>query len=154
MKKIIFLDIDGVLNSSRYDKIRGQNDGNIDESRMPLLKELVEKTNARIVLSSTWRSHWERDCDTLDEKGRELNRVFGKYGLEISDKTPFLEKYDRANEIRLWLKNHSGEFDRFVIIDNEFGGWAELEPYLVKTDFLIGRGLEKRHIDKAIEILS
>ena len=32
--KIIFLDIDGVLNSVRYDRQRTVNQGNIDETRL------------------------------------------------------------------------------------------------------------------------
>ena len=36
--KIVFLDIDGVLNSQAYDRVRGLYDGVIDESRLPLLK--------------------------------------------------------------------------------------------------------------------
>ena len=36
--KIIFLDIDGVLNSSRYDEERAFLDGAIDESRLTLSK--------------------------------------------------------------------------------------------------------------------
>ena len=56
--KILFLDIDGVLNSRAYDCRRNWNDKtNIDETRLPLVKEIVEKTGAEIVLTSTWRRH-------------------------------------------------------------------------------------------------
>lgn len=154
MKKIIFLDIDGVLNSARYDRQRGEKDGNIDESRLALLSELVKETSAEIVLSSTWRKHWDNDDSASDDTGKELNRVFEKYGLKISDKTPVFKKDDRPKEIREWIKEHFEEIERFVIIDDTFGGFEELEPNLVKTDFGIGRGLEIRHIEKAKEILN
>ena len=51
--KIIFLDIDGVLNSRQYDAVRGAGDGNIDTSRLPLLKELIDTTGAMVVLTTT-----------------------------------------------------------------------------------------------------
>ncbi len=51
--KIIFLDIDGVLNSRTYDRKRNWNEQtDIDESRLPLVKEIVDSTGAEIVLSS------------------------------------------------------------------------------------------------------
>ena len=54
--KILFLDIDCVLNSREYDCRRNWNDQtNIDETRLPLVKEIVKKTGAEIVLTSTWR---------------------------------------------------------------------------------------------------
>ena len=58
--KIIFLDIDGVLNSAKYDKKRTADDGNIDTTRLPLLKHIVDSTKAKIVLTSTWRKFWEK----------------------------------------------------------------------------------------------
>ena len=154
-RKKIFLDIDGVLNSARYQRVRQENDGNIDETRMPLLKELVEQTGADIVLSSTWRLHWGQTENECDAVGRELNELFANYGLIITDKTPVLEySYMRADEIQAWLDMHKEEYDRFVILDDTFSGWCELQNYLVKTDFLIQRGLEHHHIEKAIEILN
>ena len=59
--KVIFLDIDGVLNSLAYDRGRKENDGNIDETRLPLIKQIVDETQAKIVLSSSWRTHWNKD---------------------------------------------------------------------------------------------
>ena len=58
--KIIFLDIDGVLNSRIYDRKRNRDElTDIDETRLPLVKELVAATGAKIVLSSSWRVHWD-----------------------------------------------------------------------------------------------
>lgn len=87
--KIIFLDIDGVLNSTKYDRERKQNDGNIDITRLALLKRLVDSTNAKIVLTSTWRKFWESDKKIISKTGAEIDRVFASQGLEIFDKTPF-----------------------------------------------------------------
>ena len=45
------------------------------------------------------------------------------------------------------------DVDAFVIIDDIKFGWYELAPFVVNTDYRIGRGLEQRHIEKAIKIL-
>ena len=45
--KILFLDIDGVLNSRAYDRRRNWDEQtNIDETRLPLLREIVDRTGA------------------------------------------------------------------------------------------------------------
>ena len=149
--KVIFLDIDGVLNSRAYDRTRGERDGNIDESRLPLLKELVYKTNANIVLSSTWRFHWNRNGAQTEQEGMELEQTFLKYGLTIYDKTPIVNN-DRAAEITAWL-DLNPDVERFVILDDIVFGWDKLQPNVVNTDYYIARGLEQTHIEKALELL-
>ena len=48
--KVIFMDIDGVLNTN--------SDREISNDKLKLLSELVSKTGAEIVLSSSWRNWW------------------------------------------------------------------------------------------------
>ena len=151
--KVIYLDIDGVLNSRRYDAERKTGQGNIDESRLCLLAGLVERTGAQIVLSSSWRKHWEPDQALCDETGRGLHAVFAKYGLRIGGKTPVKADNDRAAEIRAHLAAHP-QITRFVIIDDEPFGWGTLAERLVKTDARIGRGLEERHLLRAEALLN
>lgn len=91
--KVIFLDIDGVMNTEpRMRELYKQwEDGKItrkeyfrlhdapfDGTILPL-KRIVETTGAKIVLSSTWRSTQER----IDQ----LNRCFGEHGFGIFDIT-------------------------------------------------------------------
>jgi len=149
--KIIFLDIDGVLNSHQYDSGRGTAEGNIDVSRLLLLKQLVDQTGAKIVLTSSWRRHWDPAGKCTDEIGKGLEATFGRLGIDLYDKTPELDN-DRAKEISKWLVMNR-DVDAFVIIDDIKFGWYELAPFVVNTDYRIGRGLEKRHIEKAIKIL-
>ncbi len=154
--KVLFLDIDGVLNSKEYDAERDfDNRQNIDKTRLVLVKELVDKTHAKIVLSSSWRIHWDKDERKCDETGIELNEIFGEYGLKIFDKTPTLNRFDRADEIQAWLSAYGDRVESFVIIDDEVA-WkmSDLRDHLVRTDYMIGRGLEIQHIQKAIEILT
>ena len=149
--KIIFLDIDGVLNSVKYDNERSDGEGNIDISRLSLLKQLADKTDALIVLTSSWRKHWDPSGILTDEVGKELERTFCDSGVFLFDKTPVLGGH-RSFEISAWLEAHP-EIESFVILDDIKFGWGELDRYVVKTDQRIGRGLEIRHVDKAREIL-
>lgn len=152
-RRIIFLDIDGVLNSLEYDRERMKHDGNIDKTRLVLLRSLIDATNAEVVLTSSWRVHWESDIERCDDIGRDLTVTFGEYGIRISDKTCVMSDKRRSDEIRAWLSEHDGEVERFVIIDDSSGCWGDLEEALVRTDFSVGRGLGERHISRAKRIL-
>lgn len=151
LKKVIFLDIDGVLNSVAYDRTRTEEDGNIDVSRLPLVKQIVDATGAGIVLSSSWRRHWSADGIDCDNIGIRLNNTFYRAGLTISDKTPDIPS--RADAISAWLELHK-ETEAFVILDDEVFGWGDLASKLVRTNSRIGRGLEPHHVETAINILN
>jgi len=151
--KVIFLDFDGVLNSYPYDCQRTSEQGNIDETRLPLLKSIVDAIQAKIVLSSSWRKHWNKDKNLCDTIGREIESLFSKYNLTIFDKTPELSNNDREKEIKLWL-NENKAVSRFVILDDMLLGFGNLQEYLVNTNYRIGRGLEKIHVEKAIKLLN
>lgn len=148
-EKAVFLDIDGVLNSYKYDRERGE-EGNIDKSRLPLIKQLTYATNAKIVLTSSWRKHWSTCPEERDEIGEEIDNTFAEAGLTIYGKTPDIG--DRAIEISEWLKENPN-FTRFVILDDMFGSWGDYDDYLVKTNYRIGRGLGEEHIKAALDIL-
>lgn len=58
MTKVIFLDIDGVLNSNFWNENHQKeiSDGTlIDGEKIKLLAQLVYRTNAKIILHSGWR---------------------------------------------------------------------------------------------------
>ena len=52
MRKVIFLDVDGVLNSNET-LGRSWNES-LEKPLLKLLLKIISKTNAKIVLSSTW----------------------------------------------------------------------------------------------------
>ena len=74
---IIFLDVDGVLNShlyvEQYKDKRGewlnlsQREQNLDPKAVKMLDQLCKDTNSKIVLSSTWR---------LGDDGKLLKEFF------------------------------------------------------------------------------
>lgn len=53
--KVIFLDFDGVMNTF--------NDKILQDDKLALLAEIVDKTQAKIVLSTSWREHWEKTAN-------------------------------------------------------------------------------------------
>lgn len=160
--KVLFLDIDGVLNSREYDRRRDWNaQTNIDETRLPLVKEIIDKTGAKIVLTSSWRRHWSADESLCDDSGRYIARLFAKYDLCIYDKThDFGIGAKRKDEIAAWLSEYAAEaeraeqVERFVILDDYRFGWEELFDYFICTNPNYGLGLEDDHVAKAIKLLN
>ena len=152
--KIIFLDVDGVLNSAEYEKEHIPPSLRLDRSRLPLLRELVIRSGARIVLSSTLRLFWDKSPTLIMDEGSELQAALAEYGLEIYDKTPYLKNTTaRAEEIREWLHLSGDTIDEFVILDDTKDGWGDLLPHTVITDYFVGRGLEARHVADALKAL-
>ena len=149
--RVLFLDIDGVLNSRRYDDERSAADGNVDVTRLPLVRELVERTAAVVVLTSTWRAHWDPLGIQTDEIGAELEATFRRHGIRLYDRTP-MKGGNRPTEIAAWLAAHPTT-QSFVILDDIKLGWGALDDHVIKTDYRIGRGLEPHHVAAAIDIL-
>ena len=58
-EKVIFLDVDGVLNSDEFLKRHTQEIISIDYVK--ILKEIVDRTNAALVLSSSWKCGWSKE---------------------------------------------------------------------------------------------
>lgn len=152
--KIIFLDIDGVFNYVGC-KYKLGHVYFVDPEKIKLLKQLIDKTGAKVILSSTWRYGWmdlNNGCDSSNSRDFvKLRDEFKKYGVEFMDYTPKYSAY-RGDEIDLWLKNWKGEkIESFVIFDDD----NDMNPYmrnLVRTSFT--KGLEQKHINKAMKILN
>lgn len=154
--KVIFLDVDGVLNSAMYEASCTDNctDGYIDLSRVKLLADIVNAADAKIVLSSTWRVDWDKSSELCGEDGKYINQCLAMYGLDVMDKTPFISLFsDRRKEILTWISHHRSEVESFVILDDITGGWNELSGRVVITN-PEGYGLEEEHMQKALELLN
>jgi hypothetical protein len=145
MNKFIFLDIDGVLNNLAT--LRATRDGfGLDPKCLLLLKDIVDKTGAKIVLSSTWRCF---------EKGRvALRRALRINGIpDIIGCTEDL-RTDRKDEILKWIKDKKVDQinDRIAILDDEPD--ACLVPkWFFRTSFE-GDGLTREIADDIITHLN
>jgi len=141
--RIIFLDIDGVLNNKEC--FTGTQLDPIDPNALKLLNRLVMDTDACIVISSSWRIgntlHWIQIM--LEKAGFDFpERIIGAT-IEIIGRNK-----KRGQEIAMWLEQVS--VDSFVIFDDD----DDMEPVqdrLIQTTF--EKGLLKEHIDKAREML-
>ena len=149
--KVIFLDFDGVLNCEKYIQSCEENGVIIDPAKMLLLKKLINATEAEIVLTTSWREHWDKHISKCDNIGIKINEIFKKYDLEIFDKTTKL-KSSREAEIKDWL-NKNIEVGDFVVLDDAFLSADYLDGHFVKTSNYFG-GLDKNDVKKAIEILN
>lgn len=160
--KVIFLDVDGVLNSERFFKERKDKGTDIDKTTIPLLKKIVLATDAKIVLSSTWRTLRPRKGDELFDdlsavhaQFKQLVDALAEFNLEILSYTKdmSLSGWARGNEIRDWLSENSHlNIESFVILDDDGDMCEFTETNLVKTTWL--SGIDKHHVRKAINILN
>src|SRR5574344_2699208 len=121
--KVIFLDIDGVLN---HNGCRNLEMGYyfVEDDLILKLKKIVDDTGAKVVLSSTWREGWNDlryGINTIEARlFKKLNHKLSNYGITFISKTPILENGYRGEEIDLWLHNWKGEpIDSFVILDDD-----------------------------------
>lgn len=118
--KVLFLDIDGVLNTPKMCGRFGFDF--IDNVLVALVARIIKETEAKIVLSSTWR---------VDEKDRSLVvRELAYYGLTIHDCTPVMTDLERRDEIQAWVKQNT--VTRFAILDDMQE--ACIEGSFFKTD--------------------
>lgn len=147
--KVLFLDFDGVLNSQDYRDRYGSMGAGIDKSKMPLLKRLIDSTDAKIVLITSLREYWDKDPDKCDYFGKVINETFAEYGLEIYDKTPVSDIGKREDDIRDWICENSG-IENYVAIDDG----ALFARFLVGHFIQPKDGLEEEHVKKAVEILN
>ena len=157
--KLIFLDVDGVLNSSTTKERCGPYIG-IEQEKVKLLKELVDQTGAFLVLISTWKMFWYRNKkEKQDSLANHLDESLKKYRLKISAKTKDIgDPFDRSegiNELRLRLMmKHHISTNQYVILDDQELGYKAggMMDKWIKTNEQTG--LTKEHIEKAIKLLN
>lgn len=121
--KVLFLDIDGVMNNEDLLYCEGMNA--IGEIFLDRLKHIVLSTDVKIVLSSSWRIGSQHlVADALATRN-----------LELFDITPGDDSVERCEEILEWLNGHP-EVINFAILDDNYG--AKVENHFFKTSFFEG----------------
>lgn len=148
--KIVFLDIDGVLNDDGYFahvKPEAVEWDNIDEEKVKLLKEIQFATGCDFVMSSSWRNGWI--SLRKYKMYKHAYEMFKKYDLDFDDDLARLPNYgygQRAKEIQDYVYDH--KVKHYVVLDDQFVN----DPNLVHVKGSVG--LEKEDVNKAIEILN
>jgi len=157
---IVFLDIDGVLNTHDYLVKQVEQDGissyqaqfNFCPDSLENLKQIVEETDAKIVISSTWRISFKCAYDDPHRKfWKAIMKNLASIGIHkrVIGITPSLnDTRIRGEEIKSWLSNN--QVNNFVIIDDD-SDMVDLMNHLAKYSW--SDGITKEVKDKAINIL-
>ena len=152
MSNIIFLDVDGVLNSINnlievYNKTKKPHSGYdypFDEKCLKNLQTLVEQTKAKLVITSTWRK---------TEEGKEvLLKTLKEYGLdkEVIGYTPVHPSENRESEIKEYLSNLKERINYIILDDYEEMG--EYAKDLIKVS--PQTGLTNKNVEDAVKRLN
>lgn len=149
--KVIFLDIDGVVNCYDTKERAPSKVIGVEQRLIAHIKEIVDATGAKLVLSSTWRKDWA--FDLMDGKDwHYLRDEFAKQDLYFMDYTPSRRDSHRGEEIKEWLTSTEYDVESYVIIDDEmFDIWDLHEGHMVQTSYI--DGIKPGAVKMAIQIL-
>ena len=141
--KVIFVDVDGVLNSDDFiDSVKGKQD--IDIKTVLLLKRAIEETGAKIVMDTSFR---------YTQSFLKVQEMLLQNGI-MFDKTPFIDN-ERGKEIKQYLSEHRKIEDYILLDDVVFSDFDdELLSHLIKMDDTntrgIGKGLQEKDVEEII----
>ena len=168
--KVIFLDFDGVLNSSRYaarlikagKQTQDENGHELfDPDTIKRFNRIVDQTGAKVVVSSSWRYlGLTTMIEIWQDRGLHgqiidmtslyvVDEYIMEHGLEWLTNEAKVGS-PRAVEIEAWLQEHDN-IDRYVILD-DLPMSADLQSHFVQTNPIFG--LSNAQAAKAIKILN
>ena len=146
--KIVFLDVDGVLNSRQgWERDKPETWCYVTPECIDQLKHITEQVpDLYFVFSSTWRRSLPalKFQDLLAQLGVKVKFV-GSTPVpppHFRDLDGLHSDSPRGAEIQAWLDKHGKKVDRFVILDDD-ADMIHLMPHLVQTDFNFGLTAEK-----------
>ncbi|MDE5888687.1 MAG: hypothetical protein K2H20_01565 [Bacilli bacterium] len=148
--KILFLDIDGVLNSwdfvikRKYDLVLSFLSyplSEFDPLAVERVNTILNETNAKLIISSDWRFT------------EGLDNILKKVGLRhpIHDITPYGMGKDRGYEIQEWLDEHD-DVENYAIIDDINNMLDCQQSHFVQTSDI--HGLTEDLMELTIKILN
>ena len=120
---IIFLDIDGVLNTIGDTNLI---ENTFELNKLKLLIKLSDETNSKIVITS--------DRRTLESEREMIGKVFYNYGVNIDYLSLKRTHRKRSDEILYYLKNN--DVNKYVILDDNDLGYSEnneLSSHFINT---------------------
>lgn len=154
--KIIFLDFDGVITTHK-------SKWTLDKNKMKLIKKICDETDAKIVISSSWRRNTlHKTIDYITDINNDLvktpflipDRVIGITPRMYCFKYPNNDNHylcPRGIEIDMYIKEHITSIEKYVIIDDNSDMLLYQKPFFVKTNTLTG--ITGKEVNKAIKIL-
>lgn len=169
MKRIIFLDFDGVLNTEKYQnqlKINGEKRDDdfgslFDPESVKNLKTILDAVpDALLVVTSTWKDVLgEDEIYRLWDERKMPGRLYGltrPYMPDFSSFDPETDDFSimagKGYEVKQWLNGHAKGGCRYVILDDMSYFLPEQQPYHVKVDAF--NGITKDNVAEALSILN
>ena len=121
--KVIFFEVDNVLNFDDSDAEAPSGRKGIAESRVKDLKKLITSSGARLVLIGTWKKDWNFDDSKCTKDGVYLNKKLDRKGLHILDKI----RDDMTDDegITDWINRHPNVTESCVLKDINNIKWTE-----------------------------
>jgi len=136
MKKILFLDFDGVLHNTTSSP-------ELLFNKMGLLIDALQKNPCSIVISSSWRFH--HDLDQLKKYLDPIsNLIIGTTGV------PYVGRFPRYNEIKEYMNQHA-PFADWRALDDSFIEFPKICPELILCN--AKTGITHNEIKKLVEWL-
>ena len=167
MNNVLFLDIDGVLNTDRqHDRCVNLRIAPVDRfgyafdhESIANLKRIIEHTGACIVISSSWKM-WGLDAMQELWANRNLpGKVIGITPNTVSDEMLLSADLDhmdipaiKGSEIKEWLLTYGSPDTHYAILDDFPDMLPEQESHFVQTNPTIG--ITKDDADRIITILT
>ena len=151
MRKIIFLDIDGVLNTERWhcqtasNELQDEYGYKFDPVAVTNLSKIIEETGADIVISSSWKFMGLSKMRKMWKDRKLPGNVIGITPNTVSDE--FLLNVDldnmdimaiRGQEVKEWLMLNKNEITNYVILDDMNDILQEQESHFVWIDPDVG----------------
>lgn len=121
-KKYIFLDIDGVLATTRQfysKKINVWNTYDFDKKCVKVLNEILDESKAIIILSSDWKYHYDLDTMNMIFAGNGIKTMISAFTPSLWDVKYFkLQELEacRSEEIIKYATKH--KMEKWVAIDD------------------------------------
>lgn len=164
--KTVFLDIDHVLTNTDLDNSSflsfDPSKYHLSSINLKWLDVLLEKSQAKIVISSNWRRfeppniYWNFNGKQYASTLEPFKKMYG--GL-IIDMLPKDRHVTKSNALELWIEDNpwfSKTKSKYVILEDDVREGFQIDPVFVKHLVLTDHryGLTKNDVDKALKILS
>lgn len=122
--KVIFFEVDNVLNFPDSDAIAPSGAKGAADSCIKKLRNILTETGARAVLFGKWAKEWDFAESKCTQDGLYLNKKTERKGLHILDKVnPVLAERDGIFD---WLERHNNVTEYCVMKDiNNPVEWSE-----------------------------
>lgn len=161
-ERILFLDVDGVLNPDiniQIKKQSGQSTSSyyitIPADKIIRLKRIVDMTHCKIIMSSSWRIKDSMKSDIPSRAYINLDSQLKRFGICMSGWTPLTKDRVRGLEIQYWLDTfyqRNGYYPCYIIIDDEIGDILPFHKgHCIKTTRTFG--LQDNHVYIAANLM-